>query len=82
MDDQWERLLGAGMGRGFTGTWIESGDAEAVAALLGADLASRQDCDLATAMAHYRPTAFTERAWTGPTPTAGPTSSPSAARPR
>jgi hypothetical protein len=64
--DQWEYLLGAGLGRGFTGTWVESGDAEAVAALLGADLASRQDCDLATAMTHYRPMAFTERIWTGP----------------
>jgi hypothetical protein len=66
MDDQWECLLGAGLGRGFTGTWVESGDAEAVAALLGADLTSRRDCDLATAMAHYRPMAFTERLWTGP----------------
>jgi hypothetical protein len=66
MTDQWEYLLGAGLGSGFTGTWVESGDAEAVAALLGADLASRQDCDLATAMAHYRPMAFTERLWTGP----------------
>jgi hypothetical protein len=66
MSDQWEFLLGAGLGRGITGTWVESGDAEAVAALLGADLASRQDCDLATAMAHYRPMAFTERCWAGP----------------
>ncbi|WP_440085048.1 hypothetical protein [Streptosporangium sp. LJ11] len=66
MTDQWGYLLGAGLGRGFTGTWVESGDAEAVAALLGADLTSRQDCDLASAMAHYRPMAFTERIWTGP----------------
>ncbi|GIH72087.1 hypothetical protein [Sphaerimonospora thailandensis] len=66
MSDQWELLLGAGLGRGFAGTWVESGDADSVAALLGADLASRQDCDLATAMACYRPMAFTERIWTGP----------------
>ncbi|GGO78011.1 hypothetical protein [Nonomuraea cavernae] len=66
MDDQWEFLLGTGMGRGFTGTWVESGDTDAVAVLLGADLASRQDCDLVTAMTHYRPMAFTERIWTGP----------------
>ncbi|WP_127936644.1 hypothetical protein [Nonomuraea polychroma] len=66
MNDQWEFLLCAGLGRGFTGTWVESGDTEAVAALLGADLTSRQDCDLATAMAHYRPMAFTERIWAGP----------------
>ncbi len=66
MTDQWEHLRGAGLGRGFTGTWVESGDTDTVATLLGADLTSRQDCDLATAMAHYRPTAFTERIWTGP----------------
>ncbi|MEU6795194.1 hypothetical protein ABZ907_26150 [Nonomuraea wenchangensis] len=66
MTDQWEFLRGAGLGRGFTGTWAESGDAEAVAALLGADLSSRQDCDLATAMTCYRPMALTERIWTGP----------------
>ncbi|GGL34959.1 hypothetical protein [Planomonospora parontospora] len=66
MADQWELLRGAGLSRGFTGTWVGSGDAEAVAALLGADPASRQDCDLATAMACYRPMAFTERIWTGP----------------
>ncbi|WP_169982367.1 hypothetical protein [Microbispora sp. H10836] len=66
MSDQWGFLLGAGLGRGFAGTWVESGDAEAVAALLGADLASREDCGLATAMACYRPMAFTERVWAGP----------------
>ncbi|UBU11446.1 hypothetical protein [Nonomuraea gerenzanensis] len=65
MTDQWEHLRGAGLARGFTGTWVESGDAGAVAALLGADLTSRQDCDLTTAMAHYRPMAFTERIWAG-----------------
>ncbi|RCG25890.1 hypothetical protein DQ384_30740 [Sphaerisporangium album] len=53
------------MGRGFTGTWIESGDADAVAALLGADLASRRHCDLETAMAHYLPMGFTQRIWAG-----------------
>ncbi|MEU4832805.1 hypothetical protein [Streptosporangium sp. NPDC023615] len=66
MNEEWELLLEAGMGRGFTGTWVESGDTDAVATLLGADLASRQDCDLATAMIHYRPMAFTERVWAGP----------------
>ena len=45
MNDQWELLRGAGMARGFTGTWIESGDTDAVTTLLGADLTSRQDCD-------------------------------------
>lgn len=35
MTDQWKYLLSAGLGGGFTGTWVESGDAEAVAALLG-----------------------------------------------
>ncbi|MGA4994483.1 hypothetical protein [Nonomuraea bangladeshensis] len=65
MHDQWELLRDAGLGRGFTGTWVESGDADGVAVLLGADLTSRQDCDLTTAMAHYRPMAFTERIWTG-----------------
>jgi len=66
VNDQWELLRGAGMARGFTGTWIESDDTDAVATLLGADLTSRQDCDLATAMTCYRPMAFTERAWIGP----------------
>ncbi|WP_030451313.1 hypothetical protein [Herbidospora cretacea] len=66
ISDQWELLRGAGLGRGFAGTWVESADTEIVAALLGADPRSREVCDLTTAMAHYRPMAFAERAWIGP----------------
>ncbi|TYB69355.1 hypothetical protein FXF51_09055 [Nonomuraea sp. PA05] len=66
MNDQWELLLGAGLGRGFIGTWVESDETDIVAALLGADPTSHQDCNLEAAMAYYRPMSFTERIWAGP----------------
>ncbi|TKK89271.1 hypothetical protein FDA94_10070 [Herbidospora galbida] len=65
MADQWDLLREAGLGSGFSGTWVECGNPEKVAAVLGADPGSRHDCDLATAMAHYRPMSLTERVWIG-----------------
>ncbi|MFI6477137.1 hypothetical protein ACIBH1_04350 [Nonomuraea sp. NPDC050663] len=65
MSPQWDLLFSSGFSARFAGTWIEGGDPESLARILGVDPASRLDCDLPTALQWYRPHGTDDVIWIG-----------------